>query len=321
MSELKKVPLDSIRENVVALRTVNRQSEDYLGLVDSIKQKGFFGAITVRSKTDETGAEFYELIDGLHRFAAAKDAGITEINVDVVTLDDGEVLEAQIMANVHKVETRPIEYTGQLKRILSLNPLMTESELAGKLGKSAQWISERLGLSKIADEGIKALIDEGKIGLANAYALARLPVEEQAAFVDRAMTMPPDEFIPVVNGRAKEIRDAKRKGQDPNAAEFQPVAFMQKMGDIKGELESGDIAKVLVAETGVTSAADGFKLAVQWVLHLDPKSIEGQKAKDEERKQQRAEAKKKRDKERADKKAEKAKEDAKEAAEVAAKLQ
>ena len=158
MGDLRKVAVSEIRENPVALRTVNRESEDYLGLVDSIKTKGFLGAITVRPKKDaETGADYYELVDGLHRFSASRDAGIEEINVDVVSLDDDQTLEAQIMTNIHKVETRPIEYSRQLTRILARNPLMTEAELATKLGKSAQWIAERLGLTKISNANIQTL--------------------------------------------------------------------------------------------------------------------------------------------------------------------
>ena len=48
MGELKTIPISTIRENPVALRTVNRDTEEYQGLVDSISQKGFLGAITVR---------------------------------------------------------------------------------------------------------------------------------------------------------------------------------------------------------------------------------------------------------------------------------
>jgi len=318
---LEVIALEMVRENPVALRTVNRQSEEYAGLVASIQEKGFLGAITVRKKVDEESKEeFFELIDGLHRFSAAKDAGLTEIKVDIVDLDDDKVLEAQIMANIHKVETRPIEYTQQLKRILSRNPLMTEAELAQKLGKSAQWVKERLNLTKITNEVIQNLINEGKIGLANAYALAKLPPEEMADFVDRAQTMAPDEFVPAVQTRVKEIREAKRKGKDAGPQEFQPVAFLQKLKDIKTELDAGAAADSLIAATGVNTAKDGFLLGIKWVLHLDPKSVEDQKAKDEARKKERAEAKKKRDAEKAKKKAEKAAKKAEEAAEAAKKL-
>ena len=320
MGTLKTVAVEEIRENPVALRAVNRDDERYHGLVESIRTIGFMGAITAREQMDESsGTIYYELVDGLHRFSAAKDAGIEFINLDVVDLNDDQVLEAQIMANIHKIETRPVEYSKQMLRILSRNPLMSESELAQKLGKSSQWIKERLGLTKIDNEDIAHLVNEGKIGLANAYALAKLPPEEMVNFVDQAMTLPPDEFVPVANGRAKEIREAKRKGQDAGAATFEPVAFMQKMKDIKDEMSSAEISGILC--DGLSSPAEGFAMAVKWALHLDPKSIEVQVAKDEGRKAEREAAKQKKAIEKAAKKTEKANAAVKEAAEAQAALE
>ena len=321
MGKLLKIPIAAIRENPVALRSVNRESDDYVGLVDSIKGKGFFGAITVRAKVDpETNEEYYELVDGLHRFSAVKDAGISEINVDIVDLDDAEVLEAQVMSNIHKIETKPIEYSRQLLRILACNSHMTEAKLATKLGKSTQWIKERLGLTKIINADIAALIDEGKITLSNAYALAKLPPEEMGNFIDSAMTKNPDEFVPMVNARVKEINEAKRQGKDAAPAEFTPIAFMQKIGDLKNEAESGEIGKALIKSAGAKTAQDGFDLAIKWCLHLDPKSVEAQKAKDDERKKLRDEKKKQKDADKAQKKAEKTAKEADEAAKAAAEL-
>ena len=305
MGNLITLPISAIKENPIALRAVNRDDENYHGLIDSIKSKGFMGAITVRPKTDkETGEEFYELVDGLHRFSAAKDAGLEMINVDVVALTDDETLEAQIMANIHKIETRPVEYSRQLIRLLSRNPLMTESELAAKLGKSPQWIKERLGLTKIDNENIATLVNEGKIGLSNAYSLAKLPSEEMTNYVDQAMTLPPDEFIPIVNARIKEVREARRKGGAAAAAVFEPVAFMQKMKAFKDELENPEVGLILCE--GLSNPAEGFAMAIQWALHMDPQSVAAQKAKDDERKAQRDEANRKRAAETAKKKAEKA---------------
>ena len=319
MGELKKVAISQIRENPVALRTVNRESEDYLGLVASIQQKGFMGAITVRPQKDpESGEEFYELVDGLHRFAASKDAGISEINVDIVDLDNDLVLEAQIMANIHKIETRPAEYTQQLKRILARNALMTEAELAEKLGKSTAWIQQRLSLTKIDNAEIIALINEGKIGLANAYALAKLPADEQGQFTDRAMTQPPDEFVPAVNARVKEIREARRKGTDASQAEFQPVAHMRKMKDVKLELDNPAIGPELIKVEGIKKPSDAFQLAIKWILHLDSMSIEAQKAEYDERNRKREEAKAAAKVKRAKAQEEKAKAKADEAAKRAA---
>jgi ParB family chromosome partitioning protein len=318
MGDLKVVSLSDIRENEVALRTVNRESEDYLGLVESIRSKGFIGAISVREKTDDEGVVYYELIDGLHRFNASKDAGRENINVDVVDLDEDQVLEAQIMANIHKVETKPIEYTRQLKRILTRNPLMTESELAAKLGKSTTWIGGRLSLNKLASEQARTLVDEGKIGLSNAYALAKLPAEEQADWLDRAMTLSPDEFIPQTTDRLKKIREARRAGKDATPAQFSAVPHVQKTKALKEEYESGAMAATLCSKHGVATPVEGFAMGIAWALHMDPDSVEVQKAKDEERRAQRAEKKKAADAARAAKKAAKLQKELAEATSAAA---
>jgi len=309
MGDLRTVSLDLIRENPVALRAVNRKAEEYQGLVQSIRQKGFLGAITVRPRTDaDSGQEYFELVDGLHRYSASKDAGLDSINVDVVDLNDDAVLEAQLMANIHRIETRPVEYSQQLRRILARNQFMTEAELASQLGKSSAWISQRLGLNKIENEEITSLINEGKIKLANAYALAKLPTEEMANFVDRAITEKPDVFVPQINARVKEIKEAKRQGKDPKAATFQPVAFLQKLKEVKEEHSSPSAGPTLCA--GLSTPEEGFQMACAWFMHLDPQSVAVQQAKDDQRKAERAEAKKKRDAVKAKAKADKASEDA-----------
>lgn len=316
---IKMVKIDEIRENPVALRAVNKQSEEYLGLVDSIRRKGFLGSITGRSKTDEAGVTFIEVLDGLHRYSAARDAGIAEIPVDILSLNDAETLEAQIMMNVHRIETKPVAYSGQLRRILSMNPLMTETELANKLGKSGAWIKERLGLTKLPEK-IASLVDDAKINLTNAYALAKLPVEEMVDWIDRAMTQNPQEFIPALNTRAKELKDAKRQGLDPAAAEFVPVPHAQKLGDLKAEIEKPVIGPMLVKKHKVADAAAAFALGVKWALHMDPDSIAAAQAKHDESLRAREEAKAKRRAEREKVKAEEAAKAAAAAADEVAKL-
>lgn len=275
---LKTVPIGLVRENVAALRTVNRKSEDFLGLIESMRISGFTGAILVRQRTDpDTKAEYYELCDGLHRFTAAKEIGLTEINVDIKDLNDDQILEAQIMGNFHKIETKAAEYAKGLKRILTRNPLMTESELAGRLGMSSTFIRARLSLNKITNKQVLALIDEQKMPLANAYVLAKLPEEEYANFIDAAITEPPDQFIPKATERLKEIKEALRAGKKAEPVQFVPVAHMQKMKDIKGALDNGDLVSTLIE--GIDDPAQAAVAVLSWVLHLDKNSLSAAESK------------------------------------------
>ena len=139
MSEtvLKNITLSEIRENKAALRQVNRQSEEYVELVESVRENGVFNAIVVRPIVDEETKEtYYGLVDGLHRYSAACDAGQKTIPASVLDLTDAESLEAQIIGNIHKIETKPVEYSRSLQRLMAANPLLTISDMASKLSKS-----------------------------------------------------------------------------------------------------------------------------------------------------------------------------------------
>lgn len=308
-TQLKHLNLSDIYEPEEALRKVDRDSEAYLGLVESIRLKGVMTPISVRELQDEEGKTVYGLVDGLQRLNASRDAGKESIPCHVIDVEEGQLLESQIIANVHKIETKPVEYSKAILKIIEGNPLLTRAELANSLAKTESWLSERLGLLKLTEE-IGKLVDEGEIKLSNAYALAKLPPEEQADFVERAMVMPPQQFTPTVNARVKELRDAKRKGKDAKPEEFQPIPILRSRADILSELEHRQLCAGLIQGL---NAEESFLMALKWCLNLDPQSAEMQKAKDEERK-----AERKRQQEKA--KAERTRKRAKEAAEKAAQL-
>jgi ParB/RepB/Spo0J family partition protein len=307
-SQLKTVPIGLIRENQIALRSVNKESEAYKGLRDSIGQMGIMNSINVRPSNDVPGT--YELVDGLHRYTAAKELGNTEVPVNVLDINEGQVALAQIMANVHKIETRPVEYSQQLVRILTANPTWTINELATKLARSPAWLSERLNLTKL-DPDIAALVDDSKINLTNAYVLAKLPQAEQKAFLDNAIAMPPTEFGPTVQARVKELRDAARQGRQAAPVGFVPIQAIRKMGDIKAAVENPVNVVEIVTAQGFNTPADIVKATLAWVVQNDPASLARQKDSYDAREKEKADAKAKREAER------KAKKD-KEAAEIAA---
>jgi ParB/RepB/Spo0J family partition protein len=317
-TELLHIKISEIHENPIALRNVNKESEDYLGLVDSIRARGVMNPINVRRKLDpDTNEQYYELIDGLHRFSASMDAGLDTIPAQVLTLEDAEVLEAQIIGNVQRIDTKPVQYAQQLVRILSANPLMTEAELAMKLGKSPAWIGQRLGLTKISNEKIKELIDEGRIPLSNAYQIARLPDSEQLDFCERAQTESPDVFNGGVQQRVKEIREAHRQGREAAPAEFTATPHCQKISDLKIALEDGELASEIVRAEKAGTAEAGFVAAIKWVLHLDAGSVAAAKAKWDAAQASKKEAADRRLAERAAKKAAAAAKAASEAAALA----
>mgnify|MGYP002633672827 CR=1 FL=1 len=276
---LKVLKIDDVKVGLDHLRDVDPNSEAYLGIVEVIRTQGSLGAIVVRNVKDpRTGAPGYELVDGLHRLTASRQLGMTEVNADVQDMDDNQVAITQITMNLHRVETKPSEFTKQLQRYINSNPMMSRTQLAVKLGKPPSWINQRLSLSAIENPEIQANIDEGVITLSNAFNLAKLPPADQLEFMAAAMTMSPQEFTPKVAARAKEIREQTSKGRTQAPAGFVPVPFLKKMSELKSELEDSKVGKDLIIRFSAETAREGWDLAMSWVLNLDPVSVEQKKA-------------------------------------------
>lgn len=268
--ELKYIDLSLIKENPDALRQVEKTSEKYLGMVDTIRAYGVQNAILVRPAVDEKGNQIYGLVDGLHRFTASQDAGKKQIPALIMSMSDAEALERQMILNIHKVETKAVEYARQILRLAGQNPLMTTREIGKILKKSKDWIDDRLSLIKLT-EPIQALVDDDKIILLNAYNLAKLKPEEQANYLDRAMTVSAEEFAGIVSVRVKEVRDADRQGRAARPEEFVAVPRARKILELQAELKEHNLAR---------NAADpaSFLEGVKFALHLDEGSLAKAKA-------------------------------------------
>jgi ParB family chromosome partitioning protein len=305
VSRTARIPLSLIRKSDVALRDEQRNSEQYALLLQSVKKSGVMNSITVREQEDPmTKEKVYGLIDGLQRFTASIDAGLMDIPANIVAMDDAEVLEAQLITNMNRVETKPVDQSKHLLRILARNAFLTKQELANRICQSITWLEQRLGLSHLRKE-VAELVNAGKINLTNAYSLSKLEEDEQINHLEAAMTESPKTFVPRMKQRAKEIRDARKKGDDPTRGEFQPVMFMHKMSDLKTELEQGcPIGIALLEKLGINTPSEAFKLALEWVLHYDSVSREEQSRANEVKVAQRKEAAEKAKAEREQKKQE-----------------
>lgn len=289
---MRNIPIAQIEESKVALRDVDKDSEQFKDLVQSIAERGVLNPINVRPHPTEEGK--FILIDGLQRFTASGEAGLTEIPAQILEIDEADVLETQIEANLQKVETKPIQYTKQLQRIMSRHPERTLEEQATRLHKSVGWLNDRLSLTKLTPE-IQKMVEEGDIKLSNAYAMTRLPEEEQPDWVEKAMTTPPDQFVPQALQRVKDIR-AEKRGQ--KVAATGPAPRLRKLGDIKAEFSRTE--KLAANATGDDKKyLDGYLACFQWCLQVDATS---QAAWEEEQAKKAAEKEAKK-KEREEKKA------------------
>src|SRR5690606_10253778 len=141
------------------------------------------------------------------------------------------------------------------------------------------------------------LVDEGKIILMNAYALAKLPEELQNAdeWIQRAVMEPASEFTGAVEKKVKDIRDAKRKGEEARTTGFELIPQFQKKPDLLTEIETLQFGSQIISQLNVTDPLQGYKLGLQFALRIDPVTADIRKKEFEDRQKGLEELRKKRE--------------------------
>lgn len=353
-AQLAYVKLDEIRVNPVSLRDANQKDQQFTELVDSIRNRGVITPINLRPATPGEDNKKYELVDGLQRYTASSLVGTGVkgkeglIPAQIMDRTDAEALLDQVSANAQRIETKPAQYSQHLRRILGYHPTWTVAQLAAHLNKSPTWVDKMLSLNKLQDN-IQKLVDDGKIPLVNAYALAQLPAEEQPEWLERAQTQAVNEFPEAATNRLKAIKEAARKGRSAEPEKFSPVGILRNKKELEAAIgfvgdvamgkapipETSDFASDLVKRSGVIGATKdktqaailAAQLALRFALTLTPDDIKRQNEKWEADQKDKADKKTRREAEKTAKQAEEAKQRAadadkaaKEAADRAAKL-
>jgi len=279
-TEFTTLALTQIKRNPDALRQVTKDEERFLNLCSSIEEHGVLQPVIVRP--DPAGGDMFMLVDGDHRFTACQEVGIDEIPVRIMRYaNDVDSYKTQIVANLHQIQTKPVEFAKGIRRILGNEPLLTVKDIAKSFGKSTTWVNNRLKLVDM-HEAVQKLIDEGKITATNAIYLAQIDKADQINWIDKAMTMPQGEFKDEVDAVVKAARKAAREGRDPNAKkEFVPQARLRKTAELREAM--ADEALLSTITGNAKRPVDAALNALKWALKLDDASVNAAKAEAEER--------------------------------------
>lgn len=279
VDRLDWLPIAQVHEPWILLRPVVTDCVDYLELRDSIRRSGLILPICVRPSSRQPGD--YEVVDGMRRYTVSKEIRSERMPCLIKhEVSDNEVLSLQLQANAVHAETRPIEYSRQLRRILETSPGMTMAELAHLAGKSPVWIREMLNLLRLSKD-IQLKVDRGDIPAQSAYMLRKIPVRWRKDYTDMAVVMPSNEFCRLAAGVVKRFKEAKAQGKldERYVLEWQPRAHMRGIKDVKSELDKPCFGATLLATEGCKTVLDGFYTALKWVLHLDTVSIKAERLK------------------------------------------
>lgn len=275
MAKQLTIPVDQIIQSKHQLREVNKESGQFLELVASIKQMGLINPISVRvQRNEETGEDQYILVDGLHRYSAVCAAGIKEIAAHVLEIGELDAMFAQIVANAQRVETKLYSYSRQLARAIAIDPNLTASRIAEQISKPESYVRKLLGLDTLAPE-VGKLLDNNTLGLLEASAIAKLPVEDQFEWASKAAeSESQSQFVVDVNAHIKRAKQALATGKRVEDVPFEPTPRMRKLTEVRTVIESEDNSALVKIAEGAKTAAEAVRQTLLWVISLDPETVD-----------------------------------------------
>ena len=140
-------------------------------LANSIKKNGIIQPIAVRDDKAETGK--YEIVAGERRWIAAQRAGLHEVPIIILELNDNESLEVAIVENIQRDDLNIIEEAKGYRR-LSDEFGYDHEKIARFMSKSRSHISNTLRLLSLPIDVI-GMIEEGSLTAGQARPLIGLP--------------------------------------------------------------------------------------------------------------------------------------------------
>ena len=153
-------------------------------LTNSIRERGIIQPIIVRPSAEEE--DKFEIIAGERRWQAAQHAGLHQVPVVLINVDNLKSLELAIVENVQRKDLNPIEEAQGYKRLID-EFRYDQDKVSKFIGKSRTHISNCLRLLTLPKEIIELIIDEKLsqghakilVGLDNAILLAKKIIKKK----------------------------------------------------------------------------------------------------------------------------------------------
>ena len=215
--ESNKISINNLtRNNFQPRKNFNKESLEEL--TNSIREQGVIQPIIVRPHKSLEGK--YEIIAGERRWLAFQNAGLHEVPVVVIDVNDVKSLEFSIIENVQRQDLDPIEEARGYQRLVD-DFNYNHDKLSKFIGKSRSYIANSLRLLSLKEE-ILLMVEQGKlsaghartlIGLQNSVDLAKKIVQKKLS-VRQAETL------------ARQFKNKKFKlihKKDPNILDLQRV--------------------------------------------------------------------------------------------------
>ncbi len=167
--ETNKVSINDLSRNKFQPRK-HFSEEGLEELSNSIKEQGIIQPIVVRPDKSTKGK--YEIIAGERRWLAAQKAGLHEVPVVVLSVDDIKSLEFSIIENVQRQDLNPIEEARGYQRLID-DFNYDHDKLSKFIGKSRSYIANSTRLLSLPDE-ILSMVEQNNLSAGHARTLIGL---------------------------------------------------------------------------------------------------------------------------------------------------
>ena len=212
-----KVSINDLTRNKFQPRK-NFSKESLEELSNSIKEQGVIQPIVVRPNKSTEGK--YEIVAGERRWLASQNAGLHEVPIVVLNVDDVKSLEFAIVENVQRQDLNPIEEARGYQRLIDeFN--YNQDKLSDFISKSRSYIANSLRLLALP-EAILQMVEQGSLTAGHARSLIGLPNSLDIAkkIIQKKLSVRQAEVL------ARQFRNKKFKliqKKDPNILYLQKV--------------------------------------------------------------------------------------------------
>jgi len=175
-TQTNKIPIADLERNKYQPRTIFDE-EKLSELSSSIKENGVIQPIAVRPNKYEPGK--FEIVAGERRWMAAQRAGLNEVPVIVLNIDNQKSLEIAIVENVQRQDLNVIEEARGYQRLIKEFGY-DHKKISKFMSKSRSHVSNTLRLLSLPED-IVGLIEEGKLTAGQARPLIGMPNASEIA--------------------------------------------------------------------------------------------------------------------------------------------
>ena len=213
--DVNKVSIKDLTRNKLQPRK-HFDKESLLELTYSIKEQGVIQPIVVRPNKLSEGK--YEIIAGERRWLASQNAGLHEVPVVILNVDDVKSLEFAIIENVQRQDLNSIEEARGYKKLVD-DFNYNQEKLSQFIGKSRSYIANSLRLLSLPDD-VLLMVEQENLSAGHARTLIGLnnSVDIAKKIIQKKLSVRQSEIL------VKQFRDKKFKlvsQKDSNVLDLQ----------------------------------------------------------------------------------------------------